>query len=177
MNVEDFKTGDTIVHKVFGKGVIKEVRKDEEKIRWKVQFEKEGERLILGNIEQLDVSQMDIILNYNRIKHALREVIREELGISEKKLGDKWTGGKMVLIPGKEGLKPKEIPVEMFFHKIVMIRDRLRVLEKTINAHQLLDDEEKVNLQQYITRIYGSLTTFNVLFENRSDWFVGEKGE
>ena len=176
MNIEDFKVGDTIIHKIFGSGVIKEVRKDEERTRWKIQFDTEGERLILGSIEQLDLSKDKNLLDYNKIKHALREVIREELDLGEVKLGDKWYGGKMVLIPGVEGLKPKEIPIETFFHKIVMIRDRLRVLEQNINSHELLDDEEKINFQQYITRAYGSLTTFNILFEDRKDWFAGEKG-
>jgi len=176
MNIEDFNVGDTIIHKVFGSGVIKEIREDDEKTRWKVQFDTEGERLILGNIEQLDFSKKDL-LEYNRIKQALRDVIREELDLSEIKLGDKWYGGKMVLVPGKKDMKEKEFPIEAFFHKIVMVRDRLRVMEQNINSHKLLDDEEKVNLQQYITRIYGSLTSFNVLFESRDDWFVGEKGK
>jgi hypothetical protein len=91
-------------------------------------------------------------------------------------LGDRWTGGMMLLQPKDKSQKPKEIPVEAFFHKIVMVRDRIRVLEQQINAHKKLSDEDKVNLQQYITRIYGSLTTFNVLFRNKEQWFVGEKG-
>lgn len=91
-------------------------------------------------------------------------------------MGDRWQGGTMLLQPADKSLKPKEIPVEVFFHKIVMLRDRLRVMEQQINAHKLLSDEDKVNLQQYITRIYGSLTTFNVLFKNKEQWFVGEKG-
>jgi hypothetical protein len=91
-------------------------------------------------------------------------------------LGDRWSGGTMLLQPKDKTQKPKEIPVEIFFHKIVMVRDRIRVLEQQINAHKKLSDEEKVNLQQYITRIYGSLTTFNVLFRNKEQWFIGEKG-
>ena len=91
------------------------------------------------------------------------------------KLGDKWIGGTMLLQPKDASLKPKEIPIDIFFHKIVMARDRLRVLEQNINSHKNLTDEEKINLQQYITRIYGSFTTFNVLFKNKEHWFIGDK--
>jgi hypothetical protein len=89
-------------------------------------------------------------------------------------LGDKWKGGKLILKPGRTDLAPKEMPIDGFFHKIVMVRDRLRVLEQRINASNL-DDEEKVNIQQYITRIYGSLTSFNLLFKNQNQQFIGEK--
>ena len=90
-------------------------------------------------------------------------------------LGEKWIGGTLLLQPSDKNLKPKEIPVADFFHKIVMLRDRLRVLEQNINSNKKLSDEEKVNLQQYITRCYGSLTTFNVLFKDKEHWFVGDK--
>jgi DUF438 domain-containing protein len=82
----------------------------------------------------------------------------------------------MILQPADPNQKAKEVPVEIFFHKIVMLRDRLRVLEQQINSHKQLSDEDKINMQQYITRIYGTLTTFNVLFKNREEWFIGEKG-
>jgi len=91
-------------------------------------------------------------------------------------LGDRWQGGILILQPADKSQKPKEIPIEVLFHKIVMLRDRLRVLEQQLNGSKQLSEEEKINLQQYITRIYGSLTTFNVLFKNKEHWFIGEKG-
>lgn len=90
-------------------------------------------------------------------------------------LGEKWTGGMLLLQAADKNLKPKEIPITDFFHKIVLLRDRLRVLEQNINSHKKLSDEEKVNIQQYITRCYGSLTTFNVLFKDKEHWFIGDK--
>ena len=110
-------------------------------------------------------------------ERSLLKILRLCGGLTEiVPLGDRWVNGMMILQPADKTLKPKEIPVNDFFHKIVMLRDRLRVLEQHINAHKQLSDEDKVNLQQYITRIYGSLTTFNVLFKNKEQWFVGEKG-
>lgn len=90
-------------------------------------------------------------------------------------IADKWKGGTLSLKPGDPNLTAKELPIDTFFHKIVMVRDRLRVMEQRINSHKGLDDSDKVDLQQYITRIYGSLTTFNVLFKSQSDQFVGER--
>ena len=111
------------------------------------------------------------------IEKSLLKILRLWNGVSEVvPLGDRWQGGTMLLQPKDSTLKPKEIPIEAFFHKIVMLRDRVRVLEQQVNAHKKLNDEDKVNLQQYITRIYGSLTTFNVLFKNKEQWFIGEKG-
>jgi hypothetical protein len=105
---------------------------------------------------------------------AIREVLREET--AHVKLANKWEGGSVVLKPGDPGTAPKEIPLDALLHKIVMIRDRLRVLEAKLNAHEKLSDADKVELQQYVTRCYGSLTTFNVLFKDEKDKFVGEKG-
>jgi hypothetical protein len=117
------------------------------------------------------------IETHSDVEKSLLKILRLWGGISEPvPLGDRWQGGKMLLQPADKSLKPKELPIEDFFHKIVMLRDRLRVMEQQINAHKKLSDEEKLNLQQYITRIYGTLTTFNVLFRNKEHWFVGEKG-
>jgi hypothetical protein len=107
---------------------------------------------------------------------SLLKILQLWGGITETvPLGDKWIKGTMLLQPFDKTLKPKEIPVEDFFHKIVMLRDRLRVLEQNINSSKTLSDEEKVNIQQYITRCYGSLTTFNVLFKNKEQYFIGDK--
>ena len=117
------------------------------------------------------------IETHSEIEKSLLKILRLWNGNSEVvKLGDRWQGGMMVLQPADKTLKPKELPIGDFFHKIVMLRDRLRVMEQQINANKKLTDEDKVNLQQYITRIYGTLTTFNVLFKNKEQWFVGEKG-
>ena len=108
---------------------------------------------------------------------SLLKILRLWGGLTENvQLGEKWSGGMMLLQPADKTLKPKEIPIDDFFHKIVMLRDRLRVLEQNINSNKKLSDEDKVNLQQYITRCYGSLTTFNLLFKNKEQWFVGDKG-
>ena len=116
------------------------------------------------------------IETHSDIERSLLKILRLWGAPAEVvKLGDRWQGGMMVLQPADKGLKPKELPIEDFFHKIVMLRDRLRVMEQQINAHKKLSDEDKVNLQQYITRIYGTLTTFNVLFRDKEHWFVGEK--
>jgi hypothetical protein len=119
-----------------------------------------------------DLLEMDA----NEFRDVLREVIRDELGMFAVELGGRWEGGEIVIKPGKEGTQEKRIPVEAFFHKIVMVRDKLRVLEQKVNSSKL-SDEEKVQIQQYITQCYGSLTTFNVLFANRGDAFVGQKGD
>ena len=110
-------------------------------------------------------------------RRVLREVISEELGVGDAELHGRWEGGELILKPGKGGTQEKRIPLDAFFHKIVMVRDKLRVLEQKINGNDKLSDQDKVDMQQYITRCYGSLTTFNILFRDKAEQFVGSKGE
>lgn len=121
--------------------------------------------------------EIDIDMSPDEFRDVLRQVLHEELGLGQAELGARWQGGQLVLVPGKEGTQEKRLSIEAFFHKIVMVRDKLRVLEAKLNAHDRLSDEEKVQLQAYITGCYGSLTTFNALFSDKSDHFVGSRGD
>ncbi|MCL1821876.1 MAG: hypothetical protein FWG22_03535, partial [Prolixibacteraceae bacterium] len=116
------------------------------------------------------------MLTLDEVERVLTDVLDRHNAITYAvEMGEKWKGGVMDLKPANAELKSKEVPIETFFHKIVMVRDRLRVLEQNINSHPVLTDQDKVDLQQYITRIYGSLTTFNILFAEKDDYFVGVK--
>jgi hypothetical protein len=116
-------------------------------------------------------------ITFTEAEKSLMRILRQWSDLTEVvPLGDKWGKGKMILRPQDPSLKDKEIPIEGFFHKIVMVRDRLRVMEQRVNSSNLTD-EEKVNLQQYITRIYGSLTTFNVLFKYKEHHFKGDSSK
>ena len=106
----------------------------------------------------------------------LRRVIREESGLTAAVPADKWRGGTLVLKPGTPGLQDKSWPIETFFHKIVMIRNRLRTLEQQVNGMDMPEDL-KVKLQSYISGCYGSLTSFNVLFADDEDQFKGAGGD
>ncbi len=131
----------------------------------------EPERLAIQLPEEL------LDMNADEFREVLREVLRDELGMGTAPIGARWEGGEMILKPGKEGTAEKRIPIDSLFSKVVMIRDKLRVLEQKLNAHPKLAAEEKIAMQGYITGCYGSLTTFNVLFANKSDNFVGQKGD
>jgi hypothetical protein len=110
------------------------------------------------------------------LEGLLRRIIREESGITPVVPADKWRGGTLVLRPGTPGLQEKTWPIETFFHKVVMLRNRLRTLEQQVNASDLPDDV-KVKLQSYVSGCYGSLTSFNVLFADEDDQFKGSGGE
>ena len=113
--------------------------------------------------------------NPQDLELLLRRIIREEIGLTPVAPAEKWRGGHLVLRPGREGVQEKKWPVESFFHKIVMVRNRLRVLEQQINGADLQEDL-KIKLQGYITACYGSLTSFNVLFADEADHFRGSGG-
>jgi hypothetical protein len=122
-------------------------------------------------------SNREFTVPEDELRALIRSVVRDELETATSSIGERWQGGTLILRPGKPGTQEKEVPIETFFHKIVMLRDRLRVLEQQINSNEKLSDTEKVSLQQYITRCYGSLTTFNILFKDKADFFVGSKSE
>lgn len=108
----------------------------------------------------------------NDFEATLRRIIREETGLTPVAPAEKWRGGQLVLKPGKPGVQERSWPIDSFFHKVVMLRNRLRTLEQQINASDLPDDQ-KLKVQSYITGCYGSLTSFNVLFADEDDKFVG----
>jgi hypothetical protein len=168
--------GSRVNHPAFGDGVVIGA----EVAAYKVCFITYGIKLVgkeYNAWEIIERIEADEKVSFSEAEKSLIKILKTWSDISEVvPLGDKWKNGIMILKPDDTSLKPKEIPIEMFFHKIVMMRDRIRVMEQRINA-SALTDEEKINLQQYITRIYGSLTTFNILFKNKEDQFVGEKGE
>ncbi len=169
--------GSRVKHPQMGKGVVVQVRSD----AYEIGFIEYGVRLIKRDYEGLEVIEAvetpEDFVSYEDIEKSLIRVLTRFSDVQQTvPLGQKWTGGKVVLYPGDKSLKEKEIPMDQFFHKVVMIRDRVRVMEQKINASNLTD-EEKVDLEQYITRIYGSLTTFNVLFKNKEDQFIGDKGK
>ncbi|MFC4262281.1 hypothetical protein ACFOWM_05305 [Ferruginibacter yonginensis] len=169
--------GTRLQHTLHGPGVIVGVKY----ATYLISFIHVGVKEIDKNDDQLDEiipeNVTTAIETTAAVEQSLLQILQMWNGVGEiVPLGDKWIGGTLLLQTADKTLKPKEVPIEDFFHKIVMLRDRLRVLEQNVNSHKKLTDEDKVNLQQYITRCYGSLTTFNVLFKNKDQWFVGEKG-
>jgi hypothetical protein len=170
--------GTRLQHTQFGPGVIVGVKYATYLISFLNHGIKEIEKTDAHLDEIIPENVSEEIETHSEVEKSLLKILRLWNGTGEMvPLGDRWKGGTMLLQTADKTQKAKEVPIDIFFHKIVMLRDRLRVLEQQINAHKQLSDEEKVNMQQYITRIYGTLTTFNVLFKNKEHWFVGEKGK
>jgi hypothetical protein len=115
-------------------------------------------------------------LTFETVKAAMREVLKEEMSWGICDIASKWSGGTLILRPHDTLMQSKEIPIDVFFKKIVSVREKLRVLEQKVNNNSSLITEDKIEMQQLITRVYGSLTTFNVLFRDERDKFIGVKG-
>ncbi len=170
----DLLKGDLVRHPAFGVGRVEDTSGFGEGQKCRVRFVRTEKESFFGRADLHPLSPEEAAA-YELVKLAIRELREEEL--PAVRLADRWEGGELVLKPGDPALTPKSVPLETFFHKIVMIRDRLRVLEQQINAHPKLTGEDKIALQQYVTRCYGTMTTFNLLFKSKEDHFVGQKGE
>jgi hypothetical protein len=169
--------GSRIDHPEHGKGVVTNV---DSKMYWVTFIESGLETIPVDEeFEVIEASDDDLdTVSFYEVEKSLREILKKWSDASEiVPLADKYKGGTMILQPKDPSLSNKEIPINTFFHKIVMLRDRLRVMEQKINSSATLEDQDKVDLQQYITRCYGSLTTFNVLFNNNSQHFKGDSSK
>lgn len=166
--------GSRIKHPSFGVGVVVRLHKR----IYDVCFIEGGIKPVSKEftVEIIEKIEPEYSVSFSEAEDALIKILREWSDVTEVvSIGDKWKNGALILRPGDKSLKENEVPLDVFFNKIVMLRDRLRVMEQKINAHKGMTIEEKVDLQQYITRIYGSLTTFNVLFKHKGDQFEGQK--
>jgi hypothetical protein len=177
MKIESLRIGMKVRHPQYGSGVVKAISEAVAEI----QFDDGSKRAVAP--EASGVEPMEPQATVSGLAVPLNQFVNEtvaaaiaQLGLGKpdavvEQLGLRWHGGKVVLHPADAALQTKEVPLEVFFHKIVMVRNNLRVLEQKINAHEKLSDGEKVEMQQYLTRSYGSLTTFNVLFKEKEDQF------
>lgn len=174
MEYEVLGIGSRVRHKDYGEGVVIQVKAKS----YLITFMKHGNREILRDYEGLEIIDLlepaDDLVSFEMIEETLIKILRRFSDIQETvSIGDKWSGGTLILKPSNAEMKPYEMPISTFFNKIIMIRDRLRVLEQKVNTSNL-SDEDKITLQQYITRSYGSLTSFNILFKYKHQGFVGE---
>ena len=164
-----------INHPEFGKGVVTNVTS---KHYWVTFIDSGLETIdIDSTFEVIEAAEDDVdTISFYEVERTLKSILKKWSDVSEVvNIADKWKGGKLILQPGDDNLKSSEIPIDTFFHKITMVRDRLRVMEQKINSSNL-SEQEKIDLQQYITRTYGSLTSFNVLFKIKEHHFVGQRG-
>ncbi len=165
-----------ITHPHHGEGIVEKVANGSADIRFGNVLRTIDPRLAEISVPEPMVKIGDVDIPLKQFVESSIERVIERLGIERPdavtgELGARWHNGRVMLHPADASLQAKEVPLEVFFHKIVMVRNNLRVLEQKINAHEKLSDAEKVEMQQYITRCYGSLTTFNVLFQEKEDQF------
>ncbi len=169
--------GSRVEHPEFGKGVVIQVYADS----YEITFIDYGRKQIMksfAGMEVLDYVAPDTdLISYEQVERSFIRIIRRLTDIQETvRIGRKWEGGRIILEPSDRNIQNKDMPIDALFHKIVMIRDRLRVMEQKINA-STIPEIDKIELQQYVTRIYGTLTSFNLLFAEKDDYFVGEKSK
>ena len=177
MKIESLRIGMKVRHPQYGSGLVKSISEAVAEI----QFDDGTKRAVAP--EPSGLEPMEPQMAASGLDVPLKQFVEETLAAAVTKLGLekpdsvveqlglRWHGGKLVMHPADATLQTKEVPLEVFFHKVVMVRNNLRVLEQKINAHEKLSDGEKVEMQQYITRSYGSLTTFNVLFKEKAEQF------
>jgi hypothetical protein len=176
MKIQELTIGLKIRHPQYGVGTVKALNEHTAEIRFD-----DGPRTIEPEVSGVTPAEPTVSVSglAMPLKQFIESTIQgtvDKLGFEKpdaviENLGGRWHGGKLVMHPADTTLQTKEVPLEVFFHKVVGVRNQLRVLEQKINAHEKLSDGEKVEMQQYITRCYGSLTTFNILFKNKEDQF------
>ncbi|MFT7591145.1 MAG: hypothetical protein ACI9UJ_001066 [bacterium] len=172
--MDNLGIGTRIKHGTYGQGILCRIGVE----YFSISFFEGGLREIPRGDETIEVIEAiedtSNMVSFDEVEDMLYRILTKHSDTSEVvEIADKFKGGLLILEPKDENLQVKEIPIDTFFHKIVMVRDRLRVLEQNINTHASLSDADKVGLQQYVTRAYGSLTTFNVLFKDKDHQFKG----
>jgi hypothetical protein len=178
MKIEALHLGMRVRHPHHGVGTVKTIGEHAADIRFD-----DGLKTVEPEAAGLEAAEPQaaltgLTLPLEQLVRQTAQAVINEMGLEKpdqvvEQLAARWHSGRMVLHPADPALQPKEVPLGVFFHKIVMMRNNLRVLEQKLNGHEKLSEAEKIEMQQYITRCYGSMTTFNVLFKSKADQFAG----